>query len=813
MRFIDDVGLHLHAACAVLVVRTRDTIAVQREIINMCAASGVPARMYDPARGWVVDGDPAKANGNGQVDLAAGLRAILDINTATDVFPQNGVFILSNTHAFLDEKRIMPALTQMLTLAAHRLTATRRRIIITAPPGYALPTELRELAPIIEHEPPTVADLEELVMPNIEGYSENVRRTLPNLRRVEQQRLAQAGVGMTAFEFENALALTCISASRSATRATAETLRRDLLQYKAAMVNRHPALSVMAPVRLEQVGGLQNLKDWMKTRVNAMDPAAWEAGVDKPKGVALVGPPGCLSGDTVMLYRRGKRNSGREITLADLYRKFNALPASTRGWDTDVPTYLHSHDAETGEVYYNRAVSVIDAGVKPVLLLTTEGGRQLKLTADHPVLTEEGYVRADALRGGDQIIVRGDMKPRASPVPRLGRKPRVTVEGLRYYASGWRKDVGCHDTGAVYTYRRQHRARLVVEAQMNGMSYRAYVQALKTDPGAANLRTLPEGLVVHHIDENPMNDAPGNLQVLLKVDHDRLHTDEGNFNVEYTTHDRVLSVEFAGDEQTYDIQMAAPCNNFATADGLLVHNTGKSLCAQVIGSVLGVATISFTVSAVFDGLVGSSERNMREALGMIKSLAPCVVLMDELDKVFTTGPSGDSGTSQKVLGALLTFMQENDRAIMWVPTVNRVEYMPAELFRAGRLDAVFGLTLPNAVEREEILRIHMEKRKIDVPSLGDLYDVIERMDGFVGAEIENVAKVARLNAYNDDRAVTVDDLLSAAEATKPLSETMAEQFNNMKAWCETRALPASPPATPRPRPDGGPARRRIRRMN
>jgi SpoVK/Ycf46/Vps4 family AAA+-type ATPase len=208
---------------------------------------------------------------------------------------------------------------------------------------------------------------------------------------------------------------------------------------------------------------------------------------------------------------------------------------------------------------------------------------------------------------------------------------------------------------------------------------------------------------------------------------------------------------------------------------------------------LGVATIRFDLASVFSGLVGSSEKNMREALFMLEGLAPCVVLLDEVDKAISTSGGGDGGTSQKVLGTLLTFMQETKAPIFWVPTLNRTENVPAEFLRTGRLDQVFGVTVPNVREREQILRIHLAARKVDVSSVDGIERIAEMTERFVGAELEGIASEARLLAYNEGTSVREEHLLQALGNIKPLSKRMAAQFSAMEDWCNENATPSSSP--------------------
>jgi hypothetical protein len=116
--------------------------------------------------------------------------------------------------------------------------------------------------------------------------------------------------------------------------------------------------------------------------------------------------------------------------------------------------------------------------------------------------------------------------------------------------------------------------KLLVELDADiDLSYAQYLFRLRNDPKAINLKVLSRIYDVHHLDGNAMNDTRSNLEVMLGEDHDRLHSDETKFNVQYTILDSVEAVHPCGREATYDIQMELPDNSFATADGLILQST------------------------------------------------------------------------------------------------------------------------------------------------------------------------------------------------------------------------------------------------
>jgi AAA+ superfamily predicted ATPase len=223
--------------------------------------------------------------------------------------------------------------------------------------------------------------------------------------------------------------------------------------------------------------------------------------------------------------------------------------------------------------------------------------------------------------------------------------------------------------------------------------------------------------------------------------------------------------------------------------------TGKSASAKAIASVLGIPLIRFDVGRVFNSLVGQSESRVRAALEMVNSMAPCVLMIDEADKAFagqaggTSG--GDSGVGMRVLGAILTWMQETTAPVFMVVTANRVSGLPSEFLRRGRLDEIFSVTVPFAEEREQILKIHLSKRGKKPEEISDLAVAVERSNGYVAAELESAVKDALIVAFSKNIPVTGELIAEQLAHMVPLSVAFEEDFSRMREWAENNARPAS----------------------
>jgi len=221
--------------------------------------------------------------------------------------------------------------------------------------------------------------------------------------------------------------------------------------------------------------------------------------------------------------------------------------------------------------------------------------------------------------------------------------------------------------------------------------------------------------------------------------------------------------------------------------------TGKSLVSKAIAWSLSLPLIKFDVSRVFGSLVGQSEARVDEALRTAQAMAPCVLFLDEIDKALggSHEGGGDSGVTKRVLGKILTWLQENDAPIFCVFSANRVEQLPTELIRRGRLDEIFSVSVPNATERREIFNIHLKKRKVD-PATVNLDEAIEASEGYVPAELEAAVKDAKITAFNaPDKTLTGAMIVRQLRLMTPLSQAFPDQFASMRRWAEQNARPAN----------------------
>lgn len=224
-----------------------------------------------------------------------------------------------------------------------------------------------------------------------------------------------------------------------------------------------------------------------------------------------------------------------------------------------------------------------------------------------------------------------------------------------------------------------------------------------------------------------------------------------------------------------------------------IPGTGKSLTAKAVGNLWHFPLLRLDMGKIFGGIVGESERNIREALNIAEAIAPSILWIDEIEKGMSgisSSGSSDGGTTARVLGTFLTWLQEKTNPVFVVATANDISQLPPELLRKGRVDEIFFVDLPTEKEREEIIKIHLKKKDRQTKDF-DTKKLAKESKGFSGAELEEVVKEALFQAYDEEKEVTNEHILEAIGKTFPLSRTMHETIDKMRKWAKSRAVSAS----------------------
>jgi len=225
-----------------------------------------------------------------------------------------------------------------------------------------------------------------------------------------------------------------------------------------------------------------------------------------------------------------------------------------------------------------------------------------------------------------------------------------------------------------------------------------------------------------------------------------------------------------------------------------VQGCGKSLCARAIAGEWNLPLVKFDSASIFDKYIGESEKHIEKVFRVAEVLAPCVLWIDELEKVFAgsgaDSASVDAGVSSRLLASFLSWMQDRKAPVFVAATCNNVTALPPELIRKGRFDELFFVDLPSQPERKQIVALQLSKHNRDSATF-DLDRIATAARGFSGAEIEAAVQSALYTAYSGKRELSTQILLDVISQTVPLSVTRAEEIEAQRAWAKTRAVPAS----------------------
>ena len=233
-----------------------------------------------------------------------------------------------------------------------------------------------------------------------------------------------------------------------------------------------------------------------------------------------------------------------------------------------------------------------------------------------------------------------------------------------------------------------------------------------------------------------------------------------------------------------------------------VPGTSKTVSAEILASYLKIPLLSLNIARVMGSYVGQSEHRIMEALRIAKSVAPCVLLLDECEKVLgghMSSNATDSGTLSRVMAQILNFLQEDNTGIITIMTSNDVSQLPPELTRSGRIDAQWMFDLPNEVERGEIIDIYIKKQNLVLNAPERLY-LIQATENFTGAEIKSAVKEILVNLFyrqqesgstDINRIVTTKDIDAGVNNVVTVYQSSREKIESFRNFAASRYLNAS----------------------
>lgn len=217
-----------------------------------------------------------------------------------------------------------------------------------------------------------------------------------------------------------------------------------------------------------------------------------------------------------------------------------------------------------------------------------------------------------------------------------------------------------------------------------------------------------------------------------------------------------------------------------------VQGTGKSMTAKAIANDWFLPLLRLDSGRLFGGIVGESERRIREMIEITEALSPCILWIDEIEKSLSSySQNGDSGTSNRVLSTLLTWLAEKKTFVFVVATANNLESLQLELIRKGRFDEIFFLDLPTKTERISIFEVQLKNFRPESWHNYDVNELSRLTPYFSGAEIRQLIIEAMYQAFSENREFETKDIINEIDNCIPLAKINQEGIQRLQSWARS----------------------------
>lgn len=435
----------LDAGAGVIQVRTHEVLRAALEIRKLGIADGFSVREWDIVNGFRDFDEHSHVSlvgqGDGNINPSGAFMSPLDQLRDKSQQGVKRYYVYVNFHPFMES----PDIQQLVTLYTYTLPASNTPVIIITP-DIPLTVE-NETILSLHFDPPGFKELRASLETVIEQVKEDFDDGI-QLDDEDISRICYVGAGMTKNAFDMYASLAVVEAGRQGrTSISAEEIATGVAVGKTEVVNQSEVLELYPPTDIKNVGGLDNLKDWIKKRKGCYSDEAREFGIEPPKGIVLVGIPG--TGKSLVA-KAVASEFGIPLVRLDFGRVFNSLVGASesrmrqalRQVENMAPVVLfcvdgktevtiadgskeriedmyrkvqegHSYtlrgmDPNSGELIALPMRTIIRTQGKPMLRVTTDSGRAIEVTHDHRLLVnrqgERAWIHAEDLVEGDDLV-------------------------------------------------------------------------------------------------------------------------------------------------------------------------------------------------------------------------------------------------------------------------------------------------------------------------------------------------------------------------------------------------------------------------
>jgi SpoVK/Ycf46/Vps4 family AAA+-type ATPase len=211
-----------------------------------------------------------------------------------------------------------------------------------------------------------------------------------------------------------------------------------------------------------------------------------------------------------------------------------------------------------------------------------------------------------------------------------------------------------------------------------------------------------------------------------------------------------------------------------------VPGTGKTAIAKCLGREVDLPVVEFRLGKLLGKYIGDSEHAISHTLKVIERMAPVILVIDEIEKAISggsnSGSASDGGVMRRILGTILTWLQDKTSEVYVIGTCNDIASLPPELSRAGRFDAVFFLDFPGSQQRRKIWNIYRKQHSIPET------DKTPNDNGWTGTEIEQCCYMARMLGRS---------LTESASFIVPIGRSSRDKLEKLREYAEGRFLDAT----------------------
>lgn len=227
--------------------------------------------------------------------------------------------------------------------------------------------------------------------------------------------------------------------------------------------------------------------------------------------------------------------------------------------------------------------------------------------------------------------------------------------------------------------------------------------------------------------------------------------------------------------------------------GVLLYGppgTGKTMLAKAVANEAEANFISIKGPELLNKFVGESERGIREVFRKARLASPTVIFFDEIDSIASKrGMSGENSVTERVVSQILTEIDglEQLQNVIVIASTNRPDIIDPALLRPGRFDRLVYVKPPTYEGRRDILDLYF--RDMPLASDVDLEEIARNLDGFVGSDIEALAREAGMNALRKDihtKIVTAKDVENAKDKVHAtMTQQAIEYYDKIEATLKT----------------------------